>query len=64
MATVTHPSTHSTDTHTIHHTASVAVVPMLVHEFLLGQGKGAQFVAHTVLILQEKKGFIVTVQPL
>lgn len=54
MAAVTHPSTHGTDAHTVHHTASVAVVPMLVHEFLLGQGEGAQFVAHAVLILQEE----------
>lgn len=51
MTPVTHPGTHGTHPNTINHTAGVAVVPVLVHEFLLGEGEGAQLVAHTVFIL-------------
>lgn len=51
MTPVTHSGTHGTHPNTINHAAGVAVVPVLVHEFLLGEGEGAQLVAHTVFIL-------------
>ena len=40
--------------HTIHHLAGVAVVPVLVHELLLGDGEGAQLVVQRLLVLQEE----------
>lgn len=51
MTTVTHPCTHRANPNTIYHAAGVTMVPMLVHEFLLSEGEGAQLVAHAVFIL-------------
>lgn len=53
MAPVTHPRTHCTHPNTVNHAARMTVVPVLVHELLLGEGEGAQFVAHAVFILLE-----------
>jgi len=39
-----HSGTHRTNALAVHHLARVAVVPVLVHKLLLGQGKGAQLV--------------------
>lgn len=51
VVAVADSGTHCTHPNTIYHLACMAVIPVLVHELLLGDGKCAQFVAQAVFIL-------------
>jgi hypothetical protein len=54
MSTMTNTSTHCAHTNTIYHFASMAMVPVLVHELPLCYCESTKFVTETVLILKLK----------
>lgn len=51
VVAVADSGTDCTYPNSIYHLASMAVIPVLVHELLLGDGKCAKFVAQAVFIL-------------
>lgn len=54
MVFVANLCTHRTHSHPVIHLASVAVVPVLVHELFLRHSECAELVAERILILREK----------
>ena len=50
MVAVTNPGTDGAAAHPVHHTAGVAVVPVLVHELLLREREGAQAVPGRLVV--------------
>lgn len=50
VAAMADPGAHGADTDAVDHVAGVTVVPVLVHELLLGDGEGAELVAERVLV--------------